>query len=107
MKKPTKAHIICHLLATRGPMTKAELLQETARIEGKPYRPGSNISYFVPYNDLSGAYYMPSKSAMNGSLVYNGSITPAGKRGNSLLYVNTAKGMAKAAEYSDWLALQA
>lgn len=101
MKKPTKAHIICSLITTHGPMTRAELLEATAKIEGKPYRPASNNSYFVPYADGRS----PSKAKH--SLVANGTIQAVGKRGNALVYMNTLKGFTRAAEYLSWRSTQA
>lgn len=108
MRKPTKAHIICHLLATHGPMGRADLLRLTAEVEGKPYKPTSNASYFVPFAKGNSPYYTAADYArmQKSSLVGNGYIAAVGKQGNALVYNNTPKGAAKAAEYAEWLSMR-
>lgn len=95
--KITKSHIICHLLSVNGPMTKAELLRQTAVIEGKPYRAASNGGYFAPLNNPNSSYRL--YGAHKTSLVANGSIEPVGKQGCALLYNLTPKGRKVAQEY--------
>lgn len=104
MKKPTKAHIICHLIHTHGPMTKAALLEETAHIEGKPYRPDSNGSYFTP-NPGTGPFYgkADQERMRKSSLVASGLIKVVGKHGNTLFYGLDVMGFEKVAEYQKFL----
>ena len=107
-KKVTKAHIISHLLATKGPMTKAELLSQTAAIEGKPYRPNSNVSYFMPVAQRGSPYYTNNgeyERMAKSSLVANGTIKVVGKQGNTLIYGLDVKGFEKAQEYKEMMGL--
>ena len=99
MKKITKAHIICNLIAKHGPMCKAELLKATALIEGKPYKSASNNSYFLPFkNPLAhGRRYGGVQSKT--SLVANGTLEVVCKKGNTLFYGLTPKGVLKVEEY--------
>lgn len=105
--KITKAHIICHLLATNGPMTKSELLRQTAIIEGKPYRPNSNGSYFMPVVNGTSPYYSDKdwEIQRRQSLVANGTIKVVGKTGRELMYDLDAKGFSKVEEYKQLVGL--
>lgn len=105
--KITKAHIICHLLATNGPMTKSELLRQTAIIEGKPYRPNSNGSYFMPVVNIDLGYRRGDdyEKLRKASLVANGTIKVVGKIGRELTYDLDAKGFMKVEEYKQLVGL--
>lgn len=82
-------------------MTKADLLRQTAIIEGKPYKPNSNGSYFVPVVNNYLGYQRGDdyEKLCKASLVANGSINVVGKQGNALLYNLTDKGRQVAQEY--------
>lgn len=102
IKKPTKAHIICHLLATAGPMTKVDLLRLTAVMENKPYHPDSNGSYFMPCTDPAGWGRRSWNGPYKQSLVATGKIEVVGKQGNALVYGLTPTGQVLADEYNTW-----
>jgi hypothetical protein len=101
--KITKAHLICHFLTTFGPMTRAELLKLTAEKEGKPYKPRSNNSYFVPHRSFDPAFLKEAdvERRRRSSLVANGTIKAVGKKGRALLYTLDTKGVERAAEFLD------
>lgn len=99
--KITKAHIIAHLVSTLGPQTRATLLKMTCQIEGKPYRPASNNSYFQPHADPSSHTKRCYPSVYNSSLLVNGTLKVVGKQGNSLVYGLDVRGARLAAEYLD------
>jgi len=97
-KKPTKAHVICHILAASGPMIREDILVAVSKVEGKPYKSGSNGSYFQPFNDPH-SYYRRIYKAHRQSLVAMGLIQIVGKQGNNLVYGLTPLGASKAADY--------
>lgn len=87
MAQITKLDIIVNLLTVNGPMTRKDLMREVARIEGKPFRPTSNGCYFEPA-PVGQTYYGANRS----SLVTQGYIRRAGKKGNAYLWGLTQKG---------------
>lgn len=53
-KGASKTQLIMHVLnAADEPLTKDEILKRVAKLEGKPYVPTSNGSYFSPANEKS------------------------------------------------------
>ena len=105
--KITKAHIICNLLAVNGPMAKDELLRQTAIIEGKPYRPGSNGSYFHPVAQRGSPFYTRAHydRQAKSSLVANGTIKVVAKQGNTFMYDLDTKGFLIAQEYKQLIGI--
>jgi hypothetical protein len=99
MKKPTKTHLICHVLATHGPMTRIDIMRRVHTLSGAkgPFKPTSNVAYFNPA--VTGHYRMDAKI----SLLNNGLIHVIGKARNTYIYDLTEAGMAIAKEYTDWL----
>lgn len=96
--KFTKAHIISHILAVRGPSTRDELLRECARIEGKVYKSTSNGSYFRTVERCTSGFADVAR-ARRASLVANGTIKVVAHRGRTPVYDLDARGFALAAEY--------
>ena len=101
IKRPTKAHTICTILSLGGPMAKETILALTALLENKPYKPGSNGSYFQPFTDPNG-HHRRVYGSHKGSLLATGLIRVAGKQGNTLLYSTTPAGESLAAKYMAW-----
>jgi hypothetical protein len=101
----TKAHVISYLLSVRGPMTKDELLQAAALVEGKLYKKSSNSSYFAPRTSIRSFWRFGSHAAKmmerknKASLVANGTIKVVGKSGQKHVYGLDVRGAALAAEY--------
>jgi len=71
LKGITKSHIFAYLIrVNKRALTRKELLKATAMIEGKPYLPASNVSYF------SGP----------GNIIDKKILKVAGKKGRALAY---------------------
>ena len=100
MKKIIKAHVACLVLSmSKIPLSRFEILEAVAKLEGKPYKRTSNSSYFVPaFTDTS--LYVPYSYNENvkRSWVCLGYIEVTGKRGNTFLYSLTPKGLRMAKE---------
>ncbi len=70
----TKSDLICYVLSVRGPMRKDDVLKVVAVLEDKPYKQGSNVTYF-------------SQAGMVGDTIENVGIAP-GTRNAALFDVN-------------------
>jgi len=75
----TKSDLICYVLSVRGPMRKDDVLKVVAFLEDKPYKQGSNVTYF-------------SQAGMVGDTIDNVGIAPGTR--NAALYDVTDKGRA-------------
>lgn len=71
----TKPMIMAYVVAVNGPMTRLELMKQVAFIEGKPFIPTSNVSYF----SKTGMYTAPG-------VVEQKILQPMGKNGNAIVY---------------------
>lgn len=92
----TKAHTICHLIAKHGPSTKAFLLKESDRLEGRYHRRGANGCYFAPAVSKG---RKPTGSHQS-SLLYRGLIKQVGTQDGTVVFGLTVKGLFTAQEYS-------
>lgn len=92
----TKAHTICHLIAKHGPSTRAFLLKESDRLEGRYHRPSANGCYFAPARSQG---RKPSGSHQS-SLLFKGLIKQVGTQDGNAVYGLTVKGLFTAQEYS-------
>ena len=93
--KITKALTICHLLKTHGPSTKAFLLKESDRLEGRYHRRGANGCYFAPAVSKG---RKPTGSHQC-SLLYQGLIKQVATQDGSAVYDLTMQGAYAAAQY--------
>jgi hypothetical protein len=85
----TKFQLIPYVIVKNGPMDRDQILKAVAEIEGKPYVPTSNKSYFGASENSIDAKQ---------SVVVRGLIVPAGKVGGKIVYNVTSKGIMAAAE---------
>jgi len=97
-KRPTKAHLICHILASNGPMVREDILVAVSKITGTPHKHRSNSSYFQPFHNPNGHYRVCYKADRK-SLLATGLIKVLGKKSNTLVYGLTPLGVSKAADY--------
>jgi len=91
----TKAHTICHLIAAHGPSTKAFLLKEADRLEGRYHRRSANGCYFAPAVSKG---RKPTGSHQS-SLLYQGLIKQVATQDGTAVYGLTVKGLFTAQEY--------
>lgn len=92
----TKAHTICHIIAKTGPSTKAFLLKEADRLEGRYHRPSANGCYFAPARSI----YRKPRGSHKSSLLFKGLIKQVGTQDGKAVYGLTVKGLFTAQEYS-------
>jgi len=77
----TKWELIPYVVAVNGPMPKEEILRQVQRLQGRPYVPGSNHSYFM--DDARGRNFgLPEKKGV----VSRGLLKVDHKKGNTLVY---------------------
>ena len=94
----TKSHAICYaimrLAQESGCPSRVETMAYVHRLEGRatPFKPGSNVCYFIP--SASTSPYGPGASAS--SVLVKGLVVQAGKRGRTMTYAVTPAGMAMA-----------
>lgn len=88
--KFTKAQLMAYLCALNGPLDSATLLKNVARLQGKPYIPTSNKSYFAPTSGMFGHNAS--------SVVVQGILQQVGKENKRMMYNCTGKGMVLAAQ---------
>ena len=91
----TKAHIICHLIAKHGPSTRAFLLEQADRLEGRYHRRSANGCYFAPARSI----YRKRTGSHRCSLLVKGLIKQVAITNGSAVYELTAKGLLEAIEY--------
>jgi hypothetical protein len=93
--KITKTHTICHLIAVHGPSTKAFLLKEADRLEGRYHRRLANGCYFAPAVSKG---RKPTGSHQS-SLLYKGLIKQVGIQDGAAMYGLTVLGLKSAQQY--------
>lgn len=92
----TKAHTICHLIAKHGPSTRAFLLEQADKLEGRYHRPSANGCYFAPARSI----YRKRRGSHQSSLLVKGLIKQVGVTNGSAVYELTVKGLVLAQAYS-------
>lgn len=91
----TKAHTICHIISAQGPSTKAFLLKEADRLEGRYHRPSANGCYFAPARSI----YRKPRGSHRCSLLFKGLIKKVGIQDGKAVYGLTVKGLFMAQQY--------
>ena len=92
----TKAHTICHIISAQGPSTKAFLLKEADRLEGRYHRTSANGCYFAPARSI----YRKPRGSHKSSLLFKGLIKQVGTQDGKAVYGLTVKGLFMAQQYS-------
>jgi hypothetical protein len=95
----TKYHLICHVLATRGPMCRVDLMRRVHVLEGKEtaFVPGNLRWYFLKEN---------APRFNRGSVFTKGLVQVVSKRRRTHLLDVTNAGIAKAREFQVWAEME-